>query len=269
MPLSWCWCWSTALWSLPCHDFKIQDVDVVEVHLAIPAAKHVHFGSTYNICWMIESCMWSSSSSWSLVPCHCDWIQCMKIFECLILASLTTKYDNSRTSEQSCVSKSWLRRCTLYLRLNPSTWIQVQDMSIVQIYITLLLSTIVMTCKIQDRGTNQCSWVSTSCTWWYALNLWECPEPWSLHIYTSNKKIQIGFSYESYSQTSAVWKINTYLEECHWTIPASTVAYRTVVPSASCLCPLREWTNPNHLRSSIATAFRLHLDDSPFVQKLI
>jgi hypothetical protein len=84
-------------------------------------------------------------------------------------------------------SLSWWS--SLYLRFNPSTWIEIKHMSVIQVYITLLCATIIMTSKVKYRSTNQGSGVATSCTWWNTFNLRESPKPWSLLFYSKWSKL--------------------------------------------------------------------------------
>ena len=78
------------------------------------------------------------------------------------------------------MTKPWLRWCSLDFWLNPSARIEIQNMSIVEVNIALLLSSIVVASEVEDRCSNQSSRVATPGTWWNSLNLWECPEPRSL-----------------------------------------------------------------------------------------
>ena len=121
MPLSRSWCRSAALWSLPCHYFQIQNVDVVEVVLAVPATKNVHFGASDDIGGVVKSGWRCSSASGALIPSHSNWIERMQILIRLIFASFATKYDNSGTCKQSGMAKPLARWSTLHLWLDPST----------------------------------------------------------------------------------------------------------------------------------------------------
>ena len=121
VPLPGSWCWSAALWSLPCHYFQIKNVDVVEVVLAIPAAEDVHFGASNDIGGVVEPGWRCSSTSRALIPSHSNWIQRMQILIRLIFASFATKYDNSGTCKQSGMAESRARWSSLHLWLDPST----------------------------------------------------------------------------------------------------------------------------------------------------
>jgi hypothetical protein len=95
MTLSWGRCRSTALWTVPGHNLEVKNVDVIEVALAIPAAEDVHLGATNNVGRVIKSCRGSSSASWTLEPCHRDWIKGVEILETFSFVSFTAKNNNS------------------------------------------------------------------------------------------------------------------------------------------------------------------------------
>lgn len=183
MTLTRSWRWSSALWSLPGHYLQVQDIHIVIIILAIPTTKHVHLGASNDVSRVVESRWWRSSSSWSLIPSHGNWIKSIQVLKGLILASFASKDDNSRSRQQRSVSKPRRRWRSLHLWLYPSARIQIQNMCIVQIYIALLLSSIIMPSKVQNGCTNQRSCMATSSTWRHALNLRECPEPRSISIY--------------------------------------------------------------------------------------
>jgi len=69
----------------------------------------------------------------------------VQVSKSLILFSLASEYDDSRTCQDGCVIITWLRRCTLDLRLYPTARIQIKYMSIVKVNVTLFLSTVVVT----------------------------------------------------------------------------------------------------------------------------
>lgn len=96
MALSWCWCRTTAFWALPCHNFKVKNVNIVVVVLAIPSTKDIHFRSSDNISRVVEPGRWSASTSWSLIPSHGYWVESVQILESLVLSSFATKNNNSR-----------------------------------------------------------------------------------------------------------------------------------------------------------------------------
>ena len=182
MSLPWSWSRSTALWSLPSHYLKIKNVNIVEIVFTIPASKDVHFGAVYNISRMIKSTMRCTSSSRALVPSHSDWIKSMQIFKWLIVLTFASKDNDSWTCEKSCVTKSWSRWCSLHLGFDPSWTVQIEDMSVIEVDVSLSGATIVMTAKIEDRCSNQSGRVSSSSAWRYTLNLRKCPKPTSFGI---------------------------------------------------------------------------------------
>lgn len=95
MSLSRSWCGTTAFRSLPSHDFKVQDINVVEIVFSIPTSEYVHFGAPYNVGRMVESRRWCTSASGTLIPSHRNWIERVKVLKSSIFATLTSKYNNS------------------------------------------------------------------------------------------------------------------------------------------------------------------------------
>lgn len=89
------------------------------------------------------------------------------------------------------MSKSWSWRSSLNFWFDPSAWIQIKDMGVVEIDISLFLSSVIVTTKVQNGRTNQSCWVSTSCTWWNSLNLRKCPKPRSFLVYRKKLNSQI------------------------------------------------------------------------------
>ena len=145
----------TALRSLPGHYFEVQNVDVVEIVFAVPSSKDVHFGPTNYVGRVVEPGWRRSSSAWTLIPSHCDWVKRVKIFESLVLAALATKYDDSGACEQSGVAKSRGWRSSLDLWLDPPTRVEIEDMGIVQVDVSLLRTSVVVATKVEDGGTDQ------------------------------------------------------------------------------------------------------------------
>ena len=132
---------------------------------------------------MIKSSGRSTSTFWSLIPSHGNWIKSIQVLKGLILASFASKDDNPGSSQQRSMAKPRRRWRSLHLWLNPPTRIQIENVCIIQVYIALLLSSIVMPSKVQNGCADQRSCVPTSSAWRHALDLWKCPEPRSVSIY--------------------------------------------------------------------------------------
>ena len=181
--LTRCWGRSSALWSLPGHYLQVQNIHIVIIILAVPTTKHVHLGASDDVGRVVESRWWRSSSSWSLIPSHGYWVKGIQVLKGLILASFASKDDNPGSCQQRSMSKPRRRWRSLHLWLNPPTRIQIENMRIIQVHITLLLSSIVMPSKVQNRCSNQRSCMATSGAWRHTLNLWKRPEPRSIGIY--------------------------------------------------------------------------------------
>ena len=98
MTLSWCWGWPWCFWSLPGHNLQIQNVNIVEIMFAVPATKHIHFRSSYDISRMVKPSWWGTGSTRSLIPSHRHWIESMQVFKWLIFATFTSKHDDSWSS---------------------------------------------------------------------------------------------------------------------------------------------------------------------------
>lgn len=95
MTLTRRWCRARALRSLPGHDLQVQNVDIVEVVLAILTSKNVHLCSANYVCGVIKASWRSTSAAWALVPCHSDGIESMQVFVSDSTFSLASKYDDS------------------------------------------------------------------------------------------------------------------------------------------------------------------------------
>ena len=145
MTLSWTWSWPACFWPEPCHYLKIENVQVIEVIFSIPTSKDKHLGSFHQVGSVTVPTNWSSGTLWPLIPCHSDRIQCMQVSECDTLVSLSSKDYNSWPCQDWGVRVSWWGRCPLDLWLDPPACVQVQHMSVVQVNISLLLSSIVVT----------------------------------------------------------------------------------------------------------------------------
>jgi hypothetical protein len=75
----------------------------------------------------------------------------MQISECDSLLTLSSENDNARTCQDSGVRVPRGRRGTLNFRLDPTTGIQIKYMGVVQIDITLLFATVVVSLRHQVR----------------------------------------------------------------------------------------------------------------------
>ena len=188
MPLSGLGRWPRALGPLPRHDLKVKNVDVIEIVLTIPATEDVHLGPTDNVRRVVEPRRWCTGSSRTLIPSHGDWIERVEILERLVLSTLTTEDDDTRSGKQSSVAEPWSRWRALYFWLDPPARIQVQHVSVVEIDVALLLATVVVPTKVQDGGTNESRRVASSSTWWHTFDLGEGPEPRSVGIYRKRNK---------------------------------------------------------------------------------
>jgi len=56
-------------------------------------------------------------------------------------------------------------------------------MGVIQIYITLFGTTIIMASKIENRSSNKGGGMTAPCAWWYTFNLRESPKPGSFLLY--------------------------------------------------------------------------------------
>ena len=92
----------------------------------------------------------------------------MKVSKCLILVSLATKDNDARACQDCSVIVPRLRRSPLDFRLYPTAGIQVKYVSVIEVDIALLLTSIEMTLKRllmmiirQSRGLMlQSEWLS-------------------------------------------------------------------------------------------------------------
>jgi len=71
----------------------------------------------------------------------------MKVSKCLILVSLATKDNDARACQDRGVIVPRLRRSPLDFRLYPTAGIQVKYVSVIEVDIALLLTSIEMTLK--------------------------------------------------------------------------------------------------------------------------
>lgn len=145
--------------------------------LAIPTTKNIHFSTSNNIGRVVESGRWCSCSTRSLVPSHGHRIKSVKIFKSLILSTFASKDDNTRSCKQSSMTKPWRWRRSLNLWLNPSARIQIENMCIIQIHVSLLLPSVVVPTKIKNGCTYQRRRMPTSSAWCDSFDLWKCPKP--------------------------------------------------------------------------------------------
>ena len=132
-------------WPEPCHDFKVENIQVVIVIFAIPSSEHEHLCALDQVCRMTIPPKGCTSSLWPLIPGHSDRIQSMKVSKCFILVSRATKDNYARACQDCCVIVPRLRRSPLDLRLYPTAGIQVKYVSVVEVNIALLLPSIEMT----------------------------------------------------------------------------------------------------------------------------
>lgn len=67
--------WSSAGWLGPCHDFKVENEDVVEEVGAVPATEHEHLGAAHQVRCVVESGSGCTTTLWALIPGHGDRVQ--------------------------------------------------------------------------------------------------------------------------------------------------------------------------------------------------
>lgn len=92
---------TTAIWSLPSHDFEVQNINVIEIVFAVPATEYVHFGAADDVGRVVEPRRRSTSASGPLVPSHRYWVKSMKVLERSVFAALSSENDDSRTGQES------------------------------------------------------------------------------------------------------------------------------------------------------------------------
>jgi hypothetical protein len=138
--LSWGRFGSWGLRPYPSHELKVEDVQVIEEVLAIPASEHKHLVASNKCGSMSKPCCGGTGSVWALVPSHLDWIQSVKVSEDNVLAwSFSSKDQNSTACQYRGMAIPGLGRGSLYLWFDPSRGIEVQHMGVIEVLIAHLL----------------------------------------------------------------------------------------------------------------------------------
>jgi hypothetical protein len=144
--------------------------------MTVPATKYNHLCATNEIGRMIKSCYWCTATFRTLIPSHCDRIKRMKVSE-NSLGTFATKYYNSGTCKDCCMSiTSWWWRST-DLGFEPTWTIYIKDVSIIQISKPCSLAFIEMSSENNEWCSCQSCCMSAPWCWWDSLNLWKRPEP--------------------------------------------------------------------------------------------
>lgn len=126
---------------------------------------------------MSISCRWRTNTLRTLKPCHSDGIKSVKISENFSFGSSSSKYDDFRSCKYSRMSISWSRWSSWDFGFGKFICIDIENVGIVKISITLSLSCKVMAPKNNNWSSWKSSWMSSSWTRTYTLNNWICPLP--------------------------------------------------------------------------------------------
>jgi len=63
---------------------------------------------------------------------------------------------------------------------NPSVFVDIQDMDIVEIDIAQILASVIVSSEDDDGCSSKCSAVPPSRAGWVSFDEWECPEPFAI-----------------------------------------------------------------------------------------
>jgi len=119
--------------TFPGHDFEVENMQIIVVVFAVPATKDKHAGSVDQISCVVEPGEGSASTFGSLIPCHCDGVERMKVFEDLTFLPFSSEDDNSLPGQHGRMPETLWRWRPLNPWLDPPTAIQIQHMSVVQV----------------------------------------------------------------------------------------------------------------------------------------
>ena len=139
---------------------------------------------------MVKSSSWCTTSFRTLEPSHCKRVKSMQISkDCL--RTFASKDDDSCTGKDRwmAITSGW--RCSRDLRLNPSWWVHIEYMRVIQVSEACLFTFVVMATENDKWCSCQCGWMTSSRSWRYSFNLWESPEPFSL--YNSKARLIVTF----------------------------------------------------------------------------
>lgn len=135
----------------PCHHLQIQDKQIVEVFLAVSSTEDEYFCLIDKHSGMTISCRWRPDALRALKPCHGNWVQCMQISKNFALCASSSEDNDLRACKDSGVRVSGRWRRTRDLRFCEFVGIDIENVSIVQICVSLCLACIVVTAEDDDR----------------------------------------------------------------------------------------------------------------------
>ena len=91
MTLSWAGSWARAVRLGPGHDFKVENVDIIEEIVAVPSSEDEHLCASYQVGCVVEPRGWSTATLWALIPSHRYRVEGMQVSIDSTLRALATK----------------------------------------------------------------------------------------------------------------------------------------------------------------------------------
>ena len=96
--------WTTSVTLGPSHQFKVEEVQIVQVLVSALASEQEHPSSAHNSCRVVEAGRRSSTAGGSLEPSHGNRIKGVKITEALVLFAFATENNDALASKNCRVS---------------------------------------------------------------------------------------------------------------------------------------------------------------------